>query len=217
VELERPRVGGVILMSAETHASQRPASARLASESGFSMLEVLVSMLLLTVALIGMGQVFLLGAVHALGSSPNLLAREKAREAIESVHTARDTRTITWAQIRNETPRMCPGVAQPAGWNNAGGVFIDGAQPGGLHQAGADGLINTEGDEDEPLEMVRHPGADGRLNTADDRREALSQYTREIWICDRSNSLREIRVSVRYAVGGISRTYRLTTYISNYS
>lgn len=192
-----------------------PSTAR--SDAGFSMLEVLVSMLLLTVALIGMGQVFVLGTVHALGSSPNLLAREKAREAIESVHTARDTRTITWAQIRNETPRMCPGVAQPAGWNNAGGVFVDGAQQGGLHQPGADGLINTAGDEDEPLESVRHPGADGRLHTADDRRQALSQYTREIWICDRSNSLREIRVTVRYTIGGISRAYRLNTFISNYS
>lgn len=181
------------------------------------MLEVLVSMLLLTVALIGLGQVFLLGAIHALGSSPNLLAREKAREAIESVHTARDTRTITWAQIRNETPRMCPGVPQPAGWNNTAGVFVDGVQPDGLHQAGADGLINTDGDEAEPLENIVHPGADGRLNTPDDRREELVQYRREIWICDRSNSLREIRVSVRYAVGGTTRTYRLTTFISNYS
>jgi len=198
-------------------STRPPTATTQSSEAGFSLLEVLVSMLLLVVALTGMAQVFLLGTVHALGSSPNLLAREKAREAIESVHTARDTRTITWAQIRNETPRMCAGVAQPAGWNNAGGVFIDGAQPGGLHQAGVDGLINTAGDDEEPLESVLHPGADGLLNTADDRREFLSQFTREIWICDRSNSLREIQVSVRYVVGGITRTYRLTTYISNYS
>jgi hypothetical protein len=198
-------------------AAPSSSSPAVPGEAGFSILEVLVSMLLLTVALLGLGQVFMLGAVHALGSSPNLLAREKAREAIESVHTARDTRTITWARIRNVTPRMCPGVAQPAGWNNTAGVFVDGVQPGGLHQAGADGLINTAGDEAEPLETIVHPGADGRLNTADDRREELAQYRREIWICDRSNSLREIRVSVRYDVGGISRTYRLTTYISNYS
>ena len=186
-------------------------------ERGFSMLEVLVSMLLLTTALLGLGQAFMLGMLHASASSPNLVAREKAREAVESVHTARDTRTIAWAQIRNETPRMCPGVAEPAGWTNVAGVFIDGEQPDGLHQAGEDGLINTAGDEQEPLETIRHIGPDGIPATADDIEQPLQQYTREVWICDHSNSLREIRVAVRFRIGGIDRTYRLTTYISNYS
>ena len=46
----------------------------------------------------------------------SLIAREKAREAIESVHTARDTRVITWAQIRNvDAPGLrLPGRAPPA-------------------------------------------------------------------------------------------------------
>lgn len=185
--------------------------------AGFSILEVLVSMLLLTVALMGLGQVFLLGMAHASTSSANLIAREKAREAVESVHTARDTRTIPWRRIRNETARMCPGVAAPDGWDATAGVFIDGEQEGGLRLAGDDGLINTAGDDQLPLERVRHLGADGLPNTADDWEETMSQYWREVWICDHSNSLREIRVTVRYRVGSIVRNYRLTTYVSNYS
>lgn len=186
-------------------------------EQGFSILEVLVSMLLLTGVLLGLGHVFLLGMAHASTSSANLIAREKAREAVESVHTARDTRTIPWAGIRNVTPRMCPGVAAPNGWDNTPGVFIDGVQGGGLRESGPDGLINTAGDENLPLERIRHLGADGLPNTPDDWFEQMSEYEREVWICDHSNSLREIRVTVRYRVGSIERDYVLTTYISNYS
>ncbi len=188
-----------------------------AGERGFSILEVLVSMLLLTGALLGLAQAFTLGMAHVSTSSANLIAREKAREAVESVHTARDTRQLTWNQIRNAAaPRLCPGVPLPDGWNSTTvGVFIDGEQAGGLRLPGTDGLVNTADDDD--VEVIAHPGADGIIGTADDREEPLSQYWREIWICDRSNSLREVRVSVRYQVGSITRTYRLTTFISNYS
>jgi type II secretory pathway pseudopilin PulG len=186
------------------------------SDAGFSLLEVLVSMLLLMAGLLGLAQVFLLGMAHASTSSANLVAREKAREAIESVHTARDTRTITWNQIRNATARMCEGVDEPSGWNATPGTFIDGPQVG-LRVAGPDGLVNTPGDEDLPLERVRHFGADGIPGTADDWEQELTNYSREIWICDHSTSLREIRVTIDYRVGGITRQYRLTTFISNYS
>ena len=186
-------------------------------ERGFSLVEVLVSMLLLTTALLGLGQVFLLGMTHVSTSSANLIAREKAREAVESVHTARDTRLLGWNEIRNAaTPRMCQGVAEPAGWNSVtSGVFLDGEQQGGLLLPGPDGLVNTADDDD--VEQIAHPGPDGVLGTVDDRQEPLTQYWREIWICDRTNSLREVRVAVRYRVGSITRTYRLTTFISNYS
>lgn len=193
------------------------ADGRMSRETGLSLAEVLVSLLLLSSSLLGIAQVFAVGMLHASTSSPNLTAREKAREAIESVHTARDTRVITWAAIRNVTPRMCPGIAEPAGWNDTPGVFVDGAQEGGLHVAGEDGLINTAGDEDEPLETIRHLGPDGVRGTEDDWVQEFSQFTRELWICDHSNSLREVRVIVRYRIGAIERTYRLTSFVSNYS
>ncbi len=61
-----------------------------------------------------------------------LIAREKAREAIESVHAARDTGEASWATIRNVLD---------------GGVFLDGAQP--IKDPGDDGLVNTADDGDE--------------------------------------------------------------------
>lgn len=207
-------------MTYQSIASARPAPAEAdphRGQAGFSLIEVLVSMLLLTSSLMGIAQVFMVGMTHASASSPNLIAREKAREAVESVHTARDTRVLTWARIRNVTPRVCPGVAVPAGWVGTPGVFVNGAQPGGLHAPGPDGLVNTAGDEGQPLEAVRHLGSDGVPGTADDWVQEMAQYTREIWICDHSNALREVRVTVRYRIGAIERTYRLTTFVSNYS
>lgn len=206
-------------MSDLYHASHRSSvvhDRRPSGDAGFSLMEVLVSMLLLTTSLLGLAQVFVLGMTHASTSSANLIAREKAREAIESVHTARDTRIVTWSQIRNETPRMCPGVVEPSGWVNVGGAFVDGEQEG-LREAGQDGMVNTVGDDEEPLERIVHLGPDGIEGTADDWAEEMRQYNREVWICDHSNSLREIRVTVRYRVGSIERDYRLTTFISNYS
>ena len=187
------------------------------ADAGFSLLEVLVAMLLMTGTLLGLGQVFLLGMTHASTSGANLIAREKAREAVESVHTARDTRLLAWSQIRNAAaPRMCDGIAAPAGWDAATeGVFLAGEQAGGLRTAGPDGLVNTA--DDGAMEQIVTPGADGLIGTADDFAQGLNNYWREVWICDRSNALREIRVTVRYRVGSIERVYRLTTYISNYS
>ena len=111
-----------------------PSRSRATDESGFSLLEALVALLLLSTAMLGLAQVFVMGMSNVSTSSANLIAREKAREAIESVHTARDTRVLAWHEIRNDaTPRMCQGVAQPTGWNSTtAGVFLEGEQAGGL-------------------------------------------------------------------------------------
>ena len=87
-------------------------------QRGFSLIEVVVAMSILVVGLLGLAQVFYLGMVNASTSSANLIAREKAREAIESVHTARDTRTIAWTAVRNVNAPACTAIAasgaQPA-------------------------------------------------------------------------------------------------------
>jgi type II secretory pathway pseudopilin PulG len=104
------------------------------SESGFSLVETIISTGVLTVGALGMAAVFAQG-LQSTASSPNeLLATQKAAEAIESVFSARDARTLTWAQVRN--------VAN-------GGVFMNG--PRDMNLSGADGILNT-GDTGETLE-----------------------------------------------------------------
>jgi type II secretory pathway pseudopilin PulG len=104
------------------------------SESGFSLVETIISTGVLTVGALGMAAVFAQG-LQSTASSPNeLLATQKAAEAIESVFSARDARTLTWAQVRN--------VAN-------GGIFMNGERD--MNLAGADGILNT-GDTGETLE-----------------------------------------------------------------
>ncbi len=171
--------------------------------AGFTLIEAMVAMTVLLVGLLGLAQAFYLGMRHMSTSSANLTAREKAREAIESVHTARDTRTITWAQIRNVSD---------------GGVFLDGAQP--LYAAGADGLVNTADDAAAGLEVLRDPGPNGTLGDADDIVTPLNGFTRQIQILELSPvnpDLRQVLVTITYSVGPQRGSYTLRTFISSFS
>jgi len=191
-------------------------------DRGFSLIEVVVAMSILVVGLLGLAQVFYLGMVNASTSSANLIAREKAREAIESVHTARDTRTIAWGAVRNVAGPACPAIAavgaQPAVTFTAsgGGVFLNGEQQ--LRQAGADGLVNTADDAAAGPEEL--PGPNGRFEPADDADAddvPIQDFWRDITICDVNPDLRQIQVTVRYRVGAQERRYTLVTYISSFS
>jgi type II secretory pathway pseudopilin PulG len=175
-------------------------------DAGFSLVETVIAMGILATGLLSLAGVFTLGMLHIAGSSSNLIAREKAREAIESVHTARDTKTITWAQIRNVED---------------GGVFLKEPQP--LYKSGVDGLVNTVDDDDDgELEEQLGPGEDNKLGTEDDLRIPLVNYTRTIEITESlgpngEDTLRQLVVTVTYPVGGARRVYTITTFISSIS
>jgi hypothetical protein len=178
------------------------------SEQGFSLIEMVVAAGILATGLLSLAGILVLGLNHLKSSSPSLIAREKAREAVESVHTARDTRVITWSQIKNVS---------------AGGVFVDGDQP--MNKPGLDGLVNTADDATAGLEEQVSAGVDGILGNTDDVHTPLRDFTRKIAITNLLDAqgnvnpdLRQIQVTVRYKVGSTNwRTYTLTTYISSYS
>jgi prepilin-type N-terminal cleavage/methylation domain-containing protein len=175
---------------------------------GFSLIEVMIATLVLTIGLLALVGVMAVGLQTAASSSANLIAREKAREAVESVHTARDTGELAWNRVNN--------VAN-------GGSFLDGAQD--MRMPGPDGLVNTA--DDGAIETLREPGGDGILNNADDILKPLEPtlFQREISIApltlDGSTTvnlnLRQVTVIVSYRVRAAWRTYTLTTYVSSYS
>jgi prepilin-type N-terminal cleavage/methylation domain-containing protein len=179
---------------------------QLTRRDGFSLIEVMVAMLVLVIGLLSLVGVATVGITRAGQSSPMLIAREKAREAIESVHTARDTGEVTWDKINNI---------------GNGGVFLGGAQP--LKVAGNDGLVNTG--DDGAVETIRNPGPDGILNNTDDQITTLNNFTREIIISSLNNdggggvnkNLRQLQVIVRYKVNQSWQAYTITTYISSFS
>jgi pilin/secretion family protein with methylation motif len=187
------------------------------NEAGFSLVETVIAMGILATGLLSLAGVFSLGMLHLAGSSANLIAREKAREAVESVHTARDTKTITWCQIYN----VASARPDPSCATAPVGVFLADAQP--LRKSGVDGLVNTADDEVAGLEEQLGPGADNELGTADDVHMPLTNYTRQIAISEiltngvYNATLRRIVVTVTYQVGTTQRSYSLTTYISSIS
>ena len=184
-------------------------------QSGFSLIETIIAMGILATGLLGMAGVFTLGMAHMATSSSNLIAREKAREAVESVHTARDTRTISWCRIYNVTATRTSPDCDSA----AAGVFLDGAQP--VKDPGTDGLVNTA-DDGEVAEQ-RLPGPNGVLGDSDDVHIPLSNFTRTIAITHVMDgttpnpNLKQIVVTIDYTVGKIKRQYVLTTYVSSIS
>jgi len=162
-----------------------------------TLIEALIAMAVLLVGALGVAAVFLQGA-RLIVSAPNeLVATQKAAEAVESVYGARDSHTISWAQLRNTTH---------------GGVFLAGPQP--MKVAGPDGIVNTA--DDGIIETAILPGDDQLLGTADDKTETLAAFTREIRIDDVSQDLRLITVTITYLVGGATADYVLSAYISAY-
>ena len=181
------------------------------NSEGFSTLEVLAALFVITIALTSLLALF----GHALATmkltQDLLIAKQKSRETLESIYTARNTQQITFSMIQN--------VADAAD-----GIFLDGYQP--LRRpnptSGGDGLVGTA--DDGAIEVLTLPGADGLLNTGDDVVRVLSTFDRQIQIDpilyadDTVNpDIRKVVVSIRYTtpLGG-QRTYAVESYISRF-
>jgi type II secretory pathway pseudopilin PulG len=189
------------------------------SSKGFSLVETIVALGVLTVGILGAAAVLASGMQNLSSSPADVITTQKASEAMEAVFSARQSGKLTWSQIKN--------VNGASGYD--GGIFLDGPQP--LNLTGADGLVNTADDtvavgpsvcpvQCWGLETMRLPGKDQLLNTADDQLVPLTTFTREILIRDvpsENGQLRSIIVTVKYKNGTTTRTYTLTTYISSYS
>jgi prepilin-type N-terminal cleavage/methylation domain-containing protein len=187
------------------------------SPGGFSLIETMIALGVLTVGVLGAAGVLTTG-MQKLSSSPyDVVVMQKATEAIEAVFSARDSQRLTWSQLQNVL-----------GAGSDGGIFLDGPQP--LHTAGPDGLVGTT-DDDTAIETIVLPGHDQILGTADDITNVLTQYTREIKIRNVSDppgcsvspappcQLRTVTVTITILTpnGTTMRTYTLVTYISAYS
>lgn len=173
-------------------------------DKGFGLVEAIVGLTILSFGLLGVAAAFAQGMRSLAGSNYDILAREKAVEAVESVYSSRDTKTVAWAEIRN--------VVGETGTD--GGVFLDGQRA--LTLAGPDGLVNTR-DDPAQVESLVQPGPDDLLGTGDDIVQILTGFTREIEIRQLSPTLRRLRVIVRYRVGTEAREYEVITYISSYA
>lgn len=188
-------------------------------QRGFSLIEVLFSVVILMVGLLAMVAVFGLALATTQSVQEDQIAKQKAQELMENIFTARDTQQITFAQIAN-TPT---------------GIFVQGFNP--LLDTGPDGLAGTGDDiafnpavtgcpaaiNPTGVECIKLPGPDGMLGTSDDTYMVLGNFQRQIQILNWLNpdgttnpNLKQIVVTVQYTRPGSAqpRTYTVNALIS---
>jgi prepilin-type N-terminal cleavage/methylation domain-containing protein len=180
-------------------------TSRINGERGFSLVESLVALGILTAGLLGLAAVLSQALSTVATSSFDQLAKDKAYEALENIVAARETKLITWDKMKNVVD---------------GGVFLDGAQP--ITGAGADGIIGTTDDLGQPASTIIEPGQDEAYGTSDDVTISLVNYTRRIVITNASpagapDTLRQVAVTITFTAAGKTRQYTLTTLVSSYS
>jgi len=174
---------------------------RAQNDAGFTLVEVLVAGVLVTTGLLALASALSMGFAVVLTAQDDTIARQKAREALESVLTGRNTQNITFAQIDNV--------------GTGSGIFVNGFQP--LYRAGADGIIGTADDAAAGIETIILPGPDGILGTADDITQTLGNYQRSIVISDLTGTLKQITVTVQYTTPpNLTRSVIATSYVSPY-
>ena len=178
------------------------------TEDGFSLLEVVISMAVLTVGLVSLLGVFGLAMASTQTSQQDMIAKQLANEALESIVTARNTSQVSWAQVQNAA---------------SGGIFMDGANP--IYLAGADGIVGTADDAVAGEQTLIEPGPDGVFGTADDVQIPLTGYQRTILISpvlDSSGNvvatLRGVNITLQYTTSQarLPKTYVLSSFISQY-
>jgi prepilin-type N-terminal cleavage/methylation domain-containing protein len=190
-----------------------------ARQKGFSLVEVMISMVILMIGSIGLLGVFGLAVRATQTSQEDLIAREQASEAMESIYTARNTAAISWAQVQNVSN---------------GGIFTDGQVS--LMCAGPDGILGTADDTacltasgatcpNAGVECLTEPGPDGIMGTADDIILSLNNYKRQIQILPLYDSsgntiqtLHQVTVTIQYVTPSstVPKQYVLNEYVSAY-
>lgn len=187
-------------------------------ESGFSLLEVLISIFVLTIGLLGLLGVMGMAMASTQSSEQLAIAKRLANEALESVLTARETANVQWSQIANGT---CA-VGDPSGC----GIFLSTPQP--INLPGADGIVGTSDDAAAGPQILDSPGADGVFHNScpagPDICTSLTNYTRTITIAPFSSggvadaNLDTITITVTYTNPQFKapQNYVLQTLISQY-
>ena len=196
------------------------AAGKTSRQRGFTMLEVLISMVVLTIGLVSMLAMFSVALAATNSAQDDMLAKQLAQATLESIFTARNTAQITFQQIQNVSN---------------GGIFLDGPQV--IKDPGPDGLDGTADDLvtnglcPGPSTCLQLAGPDGVLGTADDVYQPLNNYTRTIAITPvflppsgggppaLDNTLRQITVTLTYTTTqfkATQKTYSVGAYVSSF-
>lgn len=146
------------------------------TQRGFALIEVMIAMVILSVGMCAVLASFGLAITATESAQEDLIARQKAMDALESIYTARNSQQLPFTAIQN--------VAN-------GGIFLPGPQPllcaGPLY-----GIVGVQGDTSScttasgatcpnaGVECMVLPGPDGVLGSGTDETLSLANFTRTI-------------------------------------
>jgi len=168
------------------------------TQSGFTLLEAMISILVLSFGVLSLAAIYSQGAYYAAMAQFDYIAEKKAEQAVEAMFTARDTQTLTWANLQNVS---------------TGGVFVDG--PSKILLPGSDGLVGTVSDIGSADEVVITGATTSiDLNPFMTRTIAISPV---VVAGNTEPNLRMITVTITYELGSHQRTYTLISYISSFA
>lgn len=178
-------------MQTNTLNNQPRTHVKLDPESGITLFEIVVAMLVMTVGLLGLAAS--IGYAVTVSNRGRNLTNTKllAVSLLEQMETLRNTEQLTFGQIANQGAVDNTGAA----WNFAG--FPTGFNAISINP-GPDGIFGT-GDD------LINPGGDNTYGTGDDFNDptwGVNGYSREIVISNLSTNLKKIKVTVRYPDGG---------------
>lgn len=176
------------------------------SDSGFSLLEMVVAATLLSVGLLGVASA--IGYAMVASNHGRSITNTKllAVSILEQMETLRNTGNLTFGQIAN--------VGQVSN-ANATKKFV-GFQAGPQQVStnpGPDGIFGTDDD-------LIDAGADNTFGTVDDfvnPNFAVVGVTRQIQITSLSATLKKVKVTVEYSVGGSTKQVVATCYLNDNS
>ncbi len=175
------------------------------AQSGVTILEMVVAMLLLTVGLLGLAAS--IGYAVTVSNKGRNLTNTKLLvvSLLEQMETLRNTQELTFGQIANQ------GQVDNTGASRTFPGFPTAFQTLSINP-GPDGIFGTDDD-------LTNPGPDGIYGTADDFVDptwAVAGYQRQILITNLSPNLKRIQVTVRYPdTGGQLKDLVGVSYLNN--
>jgi prepilin-type N-terminal cleavage/methylation domain-containing protein len=177
----------------------------LKNENGFTLLETVIAILIITIGLIGTAGAITYALEYSTISKNATNAKQVTTSMIEQLESLRNTRRLNFRQIANV-----------GSVDNTDAVNVFAGLSAGFKEVsdkpGADGVFGTDDD-------LVSAGADGIYGTPDDFVDNTSirnGYTREVTVTELSNTVKKVEVKVRYATNaGKIGELRGVCYLNN--
>ena len=190
-----------------------------AAQSGFSLIEVMISMVVLTTGLVSLLGVFGLAMAATQTSQQDMIAKQLADEQYESIVTARNTTQINWDRSTTLAPQTVPSAAPPL-------AAFFWSEPKHSTPRDRTDMYGTADDVTSGLrQTLVDPGPDGIFGTADDISIPLIGYQRTISITPLLDadgavisSIRNVTITVQYSTPQTQqKSYVVNSYISQFN